>query len=307
MKSDFTSIRINTLRAGTLVPFDLYVLVGDHHVHYTQADDDLEENRVKNLKQHGVKKVFIKPLDEPKYLTYLEAGLDTLSNKNIQMNERAALANDTMVTSVENAEKNLETESGYLGQKKQLDLISSFIGSDRNSIKEMLSSAGISLDNNQHSATVSSLCLAVATKLEKLTKEEITELGFAALLHDIGKNRLKFDLSIPVSKLTPQQLKQYKNHPEDGVAMLSGKPFISPRILGLIASHEEYGLGRGFPEKKDISKLDISYQILSLVNKFDHFCQEKGLAAISAIDPFFDQYANDYDEELFSVLATVLT
>ncbi len=307
MKKDFYSIRINTLRGDDPVPFDTYVLVGERFIHYTRINDEMEGKRLKNLKKKGVKKLFINPSDEDLYLSYLELGLSSLSNNNVSVEDRASLAHDTMVTSVENAEKNLETESGYNSQKRQLEEVSKFIGSDRGPIKSMLTAAGISFDNNQHSATVASLCLALATKLGRLMSDEITELGFAALLHDIGKSRLKFDQSIPVAKMTAEQLKQYKNHPQDGVSMLSGKPFISPRILGLIASHEEYGIGRGFPDKKNLFKMDLSYQILSMVNKFDHFCMENSLLPQQAIDPFFEKYGDHFSEELVSTFATILT
>jgi HD-GYP domain-containing protein (c-di-GMP phosphodiesterase class II) len=307
MSKDYYSIRVNTIRGNDVVPFDLFIQVGPKFIHYTRAHDEVEEKRLKTLKNHGLKKLFILPEHESIYLFYLEEGIKSLTNREVNITERASRANDTMLVSVENAEKNLETETGYNNQRKQLELIGQFIGDEREAIKNILSSAGVSLDNNQHSATVSSLCLAIASKLEVLNRDEMAELAYAALLHDIGKNRLKFDHNIPFDKLTPDQKKHYKQHPADGVNMLAGKPFISPRILGLIASHEEYGEGRGYPEKKNMFKMDPSYQILSLANKFDRFCQEKNLAPFNAVDPFFEIHANHYDETLIATLASVLT
>jgi putative nucleotidyltransferase with HDIG domain len=307
MSKDYYSIRINTIRGSEPVPFDLYVPVGAKYVHYTHAHDDVEEERLKTLKKHGLKKFFILSADEQKYLKYLEDGLNGLSNKDVNINDRASRANDTLLISVENAERNLETEFGYNNQRMQLEKISKFVGEERQAIKSMLASAGLSMDTTQHSATVTGLSLAIANKLGGLTKEEMTELAYGALLHDIGKQRLKFDYNIPFDKLTPDQKTQYKAHPLEGVALLSGKPFISPRILGLIASHEEYGEGRGYPEKKNLNKMDISYQILSLANKFDRFCTDKNLEPNKAVDPFFDQYISHYDENLIAILGTVLS
>lgn len=307
MKKEFYSIRINTLRAHDPVPFDIFLYIARRYLHYTRINDEMEESRLKNLKNKGVKKLFIESQDEDRYLKYLESGINSLTDTRMTVEDRASLANDTMLSSVENAEKNLETEVGYNSQKNQLEKISQFIGSERGPMKSMLAAAGISIDNNQHSATVSSLSMALATKLGTLNTNDIVELGFAALLHDIGKTKLTFDANMPVSKMTPTQLKQYKNHPADGAEMLAGKPFVSPRILGLIVSHEEYGHGKGFPEKKNVLSLDTSYQILSLVNKFDRFCQDNSLTHTEAIDPFFSKYDDDFDQTLVSTFVTILT
>lgn len=307
MSNDFYTVRINTIRGNEKTPFDLYIQVGAKHIHYTRANDEVEENRLKTLKKHGLKKLYIRPEHEQDYLNYLESGIKSLNNKQVHIDDRSSRANDTLLVSVENAEKNLDTEAGYNDQRKQLEMISQFIGGERHAIKGMLSAAGISPDVHQHSATVAGLCIALANKVGGFQKDEVTELAYAALLHDIGKTRLKFDYNKPFDQLTSDQQRQYKLHPEDGVNMLSGKAFISPRILGLIVSHEEYGAGRGYPEKKDVFKLDMSYQILSLANKFDRFCMDRNLQPFNAVDPFFELYPNDFDESLVTTLASVLT
>ncbi len=267
----------------------------------------MEEERLKNLKSKGVRKLFIRPEDEKNYLNYLERGLETLSDKSKDISQRGAMAHDAMVMAAENAERNLETQAGFDAQKRQFDKISDFIVSDRHAIKNILASAGISVDTGHHAANVSSLCLAVASKYGITDKTELFELGTAALLHDIGKNRFKFDHMKPRDKMTPDELKKFKQHPQDGVDMLAGKPYISPRILGLIISHEEYGEGRGFPEKKNVFVLPPSYQILSLVNFFDHFSTENNLTLQNAVDPFFEKNGKFFNEEIFTVLASVLT
>lgn len=299
-------IRLNTLRPDEEVSFNLYVKVGARFIHYIRSEDLLEGLRLKNLKSKGVRKLFIPMQEEDTYLSYLEKGLESLTDKSKDITQRGAMAHDAMVMAVENAERNLETQEGFDRQKSQINKISEFISSDRQAIKNMLAAAGISIDNNHHSATVSSLSIALAVKAGITDQTEIFELGTAALLHDLGKNRLKFDHTKPKDKMTPAEYKQYKNHPQDGVDMLSGKSYISPRILGLIGSHEELGEGKGFPEKKNLFKLPLTYQILSLVNRFEHFASTNKIELAKAIDPFTEKYGNDYDENLIGTLATIL-
>lgn len=303
----FFPIRLNTIRPDEVIPFDIFVKLPHRYVHYSGSNLEMEASRVKNLKKHGVKKLFIRPEDEDVYLKYLEESLDVLKNTALTLSERSSMAHDTLIDAAENAEKNLETEERFNGQKRQFDKISNFLATEKNALKDILASAGISMDNNEHSANVSSLAVAVATKAGITDKKEIFELGMAGLLHDIGKKRLNFDHMKPVSQMTSNEKKQYRNHPQDGADMLAGKPYISPRILKLVFMHEELGQCKGYPEKVDLFRQELSFQILSLVNAFDHFCMENKILQVKAIDPFFEKYGEDYDPELITVLGTILT
>lgn len=306
MNEAYYPIRLNTLRSDEKVSFDVYLKLGVKYLHYTHSQDEMEGLRLKNLKSKGVRKLFIRSEDEDTYLKYLEVGLSTLSDTNRDINDRGALAHDTMIIAAENAVKNLETEEGFNNQRKQIDQVTSFILSDKNALKSMLNSAGISVDNNHHAANVSSLALGVAGKMGVTDKLEILELGTAALLHDIGKNRSKLDPMKSRESMTPDELKAFKNHPQDGADMLAGKPYISPRVLGLIQSHEEYGEGRGFPEKKNIFNMPVIYQILNTVNFFDHFASDNNLSLVDALEPFSQKYGKDFDYKIIAILSKVL-
>ena len=300
-------MRLNTLRAEDKLTFDVFLKVNDKYLHYTHNSDSLEAERLKKLKKNGVKKLFIVSKDEDSYLAYLELGLDKLNEQSRSIADRGALAQSVMVMAAENAEKSVETKEAFEAQKNQFNKISQFIISDKNAIKNMLSEAGISVDSNQHAANVSSLSIALASKAGILDKMEIFEIGIAGLLHDIGKKRQKVQITKPMKEMSPQELKIFKQHPQDGVDMLAGKPYISPRILGLVLSHEEFGEARGFPEKKFMSKQPLSYQIISLVNSFDHFASEKNLRLSDAAEPYYELNGQHINDELFTILVTFLS
>lgn len=305
--SNFYPVRLNTLRKDEKLAFDVYVSVGAKYVQYIHADDVFEGERIDKLKNKGVRKLFIPTEQEKNYLDYLEAALDALAQKTTSIEDRTKLAHDSLVTAAENAVKNLETEEGFNQQQRQLAKISDFIGSDRKVIKAIMENLNTELDNNQHAANVSSLCMSVAQKFGITDKTELAELGIAALVHDVGKERFKENYDALGDKMTPQQLQKYRAHVYDGVSALEGKPFISPRILGMVAAHEELGRGRGYPEKKDIFKLPESYQILIMCNRFDHFRTHQQMPSMQAIDAFFEKHANDFSDEMVTILASVLT
>lgn len=304
---EFLPIRIKTLRPNFPVAFDLYIKIGQRYVHYIRDSDPMEADRLNGLKKKGVRKLFIKEESETSYLDYLDEGLDQLANDKVAVEDRGELANDAMTTAADNAERSLESEAGYRRMESHFGKVVEFLTTESGAFQSILKSAGCSPDNSQHSANVATLALGIATKLGLDDSKDQLDLGLAALLHDIGKSRLKFDPNIPRSKLTPDQMKKYRQHPLEGCDLLAGKEFITPRVLALIANHEEIGIGQGFPEKKNLFKLSLQQQALNLANDFDRFCMEKGLEPLQAMDSFYEEREKFFNEDHIGMLATLLT
>lgn len=303
---DYIPVRLKTIRPDSQIHFDLYIKIGSKFVHYVRNNDSIEKPRWDNLKSKKVRKLFIPYDQEDNYLTYLDSGLDQLSNANVSIEQKAELAHDTLVTAAENAEKTFETEKGFQQTQGRFEKITDFLMSDSGAIKKIMEAAGTSLDNHQHAATTSSLALGLATATGFLSANEMFELGIAALVHDIGKNDLPFDPMTPASELSGENLKLYRGHAQKGADMLAGKPFISPRILGMIADHEEIGNGLGFPNKKNLAKLKLPYQILNLCNSFDQYCFQNKLEHKAGLSAFKMERGEMFDEELYNLLSAML-
>lgn len=304
----FIPIRLNTLRGNRDLTFDLFIKIGDRHVHYVKEKDSVEEERLSRLNKKGLRKVFIKDSDEQSYLSYLDACLDDLGDTKISSSEKAVQVRDTLTTQAENAERNLETEQAYERMRSQLDKINGFFKNDPDALKNLISATVLATDTTQHCSNVASLALGIATKVGIKEAQDLTDLGVAALVHDIGAVKFGLDPLVTRESLkgTPQ-LKKYLSHPAESVGFLSGKPFITPRVLALVADHEEFGEGRGYPEKKQIAKLHPTAQILNLANAFDKFCMVQKMEPKAAIDPFFERYGDFFVSEHLNILATVVS
>lgn len=303
---DYIPVRLKTIRPDSQIHFDLYIKIGEKFVHYIRNNDSIEKPRMDNLKSKKVRKLFIPFDQEDNYLSYLDAGLDQLSSDNLSLDEKAELTHDSLVTAAENAEKTFETEKGFQQTQDRFEKITDFLMSDSGAIKKIMEAAGTSLDNHQHAATTSSLALGLATATGFLSANEMFELGIAALVHDIGKNDLPFDPMTPSAELSGENLKLYRAHAQKGADMLAGKPFISPRILGMIADHEEVGNGQGFPNKKNLAKLKLPYQILNLCNNFDQYCFQNKLDHKAGLPAFKMERGEMFDEELYNLLSSML-
>lgn len=292
---EYLPVRINTFRPGHPVQFDVYIAIGGRHLHYIRSLEPFDENRLINLKGKGVKKMFISVESEDLYLEYLDQGLSGLTDKTQDITKRGSVAQDSMITEAENVERSLDSEQAFKKTEIRINKVVDFLISDKTALKSMLGATGASADIFQHGANVCSLSLALALKVGEKDSKSLFNMAMAALLHDAGVAKLGLDPLKPRDQFTPEEKKLHLKHPETAIGMFQEKPLVTPAILRLIIDHEEIGDGRGFPEKKRLSKLPLTSQILNLCNEFDQFSIEKKIAPVDAIKDFFQSKAELFD------------
>ncbi|MDQ7851284.1 MAG: HD domain-containing protein [Armatimonadota bacterium] len=101
-------------------------------------------------------------------------------------------------------------------------------------------------DTAHHSVNVSVLSLLVGSQLE-LDRVGLTTLGLAALLHDIGKVRVPWEILTKASKLTQEELQVVRRHTLYGAQILRELPGLA-RLAMVVAfeHHANYDLS-GYP------------------------------------------------------------
>ncbi|MBI3544285.1 MAG: HD domain-containing protein [Deltaproteobacteria bacterium] len=300
-------MHLNTLRPDQIISFDIHVKVDNRHVVYRHRDEKIEGEKIKAMLAKQIKKVFITESDEENYLSYLDAGLGDLAKTDVAVADKANLAKDTLSTHAANIERNLETEKAYNRSTDQLAKVIDFFATENKALKHVLANAGLATDNTEHSSNVASYALGLATLAGIKKPETLLELGIAALVHDLGSTKLGLDPLLPREKMKGDTLKRYLGHTTEGAAVLSGKPFITSRILALVADHEELGEGRGYPEKKNIANLSRSSQILNLCNAFDKYCMVSKQPVFTALDEFIGKNGEFFPTDLLTLLVTVVT
>ena len=94
-----------------------------------------------------------------------------------------------------------------------------------------------------HSQRVSHYSVQIARELG-LHEREIEAIRLAGLLHDIGKIGIRDDILHKTGKLTEEEWKQIRKHPEVSVSILSRIPDLKG-ILKIIRHHHEHYNGKG--------------------------------------------------------------
>jgi response regulator RpfG family c-di-GMP phosphodiesterase len=119
-----------------------------------------------------------------------------------------------------------------------------------------------------HSRRVSELTEKLAQRLGKVG-EEVQDMIYAALLHDIGKIGLPDSLiGKAFNALTPDEHKEVCKHPVIGEAVLMALEPLH-KAARLIRSHHERYDGRGYPDGLQGEAIPLGARLLAVVNDYD--------------------------------------
>ncbi|MGB1296911.1 MAG: HD-GYP domain-containing protein [Psychrobium sp.] len=178
------------------------------------------------------------------------------------------------------------------------DLVLHLVGDDRDD-----------MDSYQHAISVSILVMMIGKKLG-LKESEISDLGTAGLLHDIGK--LKIPSQFYTSKdVTPAKRKfVIEKHPEYSIEFVNNVPAISDNVKQLIREHHEYADGSGYPKGLTKDKLHPHSLIVSMVNLYENLCypydESKARTPSQSLSYLFASKKAQFDEKQLSAFVKSL-
>jgi HD-GYP domain-containing protein (c-di-GMP phosphodiesterase class II) len=116
-----------------------------------------------------------------------------------------------------------------------------------------------------HAERVTQYALALG-RAKGLSRQELFDLYFAAMFHDVGKLGSGLDLSI-----------EDPNHPQRGANMLAASSLLESSREAIRAHHEHWD-GSGFPNKLMQEQIPLLARIITVADTFDFLSSERGQA-----------------------------
>lgn len=122
-------------------------------------------------------------------------------------------------------------------------------------------------DIYEHTLSLSVLTMLTALRM-RMKREEIKQLGTAALLHDLGLRytTLSFE-NVEISSLSPKDQEEYKKHTVYGYSAVSEAEWLSGQEKKMILFHHDNLAGKGYPLHSD--RLSMLTQILAVCEIID--------------------------------------
>ncbi|MGD0211223.1 MAG: HD domain-containing phosphohydrolase [Desulfomonilia bacterium] len=153
---------------------------------------------------------------------------------------------------------------------------------------------------SQHSTRVTNFSLALANII-KLSDDEKDVLYIAASLHDIGKVGIPDSILLKKDKLTDEEFKIIKRHPDIGADILKPLPPMS-RETDVIRYHHERYDGKGYPAGIGGEEIPLLSRIITLADSYDAMTTDRpyrnGLPIDKAIEEIIRCIGSQFDPEL---------
>jgi HD-GYP domain-containing protein (c-di-GMP phosphodiesterase class II) len=146
-----------------------------------------------------------------------------------------------------------------------------------------------------HAERVTTYALALG-RAKGLVRQEMLDLYFAAMLHDVGKLGSGLDLSI-----------EDPNHPQRGANMLAASELLETSREAIKAHHEHWD-GTGFPTKLIHEQIPLLARIIAVADTFDFLSSERGQAlTLNEVEKALTLRANrQLDPELVTLFKGIL-
>lgn len=148
-----------------------------------------------------------------------------------------------------------------------------------------------------HSMNVTLICASFASWLN-LSQADMQQLLLAAILHDIGKLKIPYDIIHKPTALTDQEFKMIRQHPVLGYNMVKDMD-LDHRILDAILMHHERCDGSGYPRQLTSKEITSFPKIIAIADVFDAMTTNRsyrnGICAFDVIQKFEEDGYQKYD------------
>ena len=119
-----------------------------------------------------------------------------------------------------------------------------------------------------HSVAVCALMIALGRQL-KLEEEVVRKLGIAGLLHDLGKAMMPLEVLNKPGKLTDDEFRIMKSHPEEGYKLLLESSGVDDITFDVVLHHHEKTDGSGYPKGLKDREISLHAKMGAVCDVYD--------------------------------------
>ena len=118
-----------------------------------------------------------------------------------------------------------------------------------------------------HSPYFSRLVELIANEM-KIDEKQIQSLKYASMLHDAGKIDIPLEILTKTTKLTPEEYRIIRLHPEKGAMILKHVQALKPAVPIIMHHHEKYD-GTGYPSRLKKGQIPLGARIMAVADAFE--------------------------------------
>ena len=242
---------------------------GEDPVLYRRSDAGLLEPDFKRMAEHGVSALFVRVEDFAKCERAIEARLaDILNNPNVAPGDKAEIVHCTGTTIAQDLIKDSVSSASLERTSMVVDNMIGCVLNDPIVAAYLLQMTGHERSTASHMFVVSTLAVMLGAAAFGPDHELLQSLGFAGMLHDLGKLSLAGEVLNKPTPLTREETLLVQQHPIESVRLIGDDPHVSQAARQMILQHHERVDGRGYPLGVSGAELTSGSRVLSIVDSF---------------------------------------
>ncbi|HEX5623506.1 MAG TPA: HD domain-containing phosphohydrolase, partial [Sulfuricurvum sp.] len=234
---------------------------------FLQSDTVIDGNSKVRLRE--IEKVYISDEDSSRYEAYIQQHIQTIARSDdIPLDDKAVIVYEKASSVIDEMFRNPESLEMAKNVKPVVDSFVDIILHDPKAVESLLKITAHDFYTHTHSINVSIYTLSLGSFLG-IDGEDLKTLGMAAVLHDIGKSKVNYDIINKNGKLTDIEFDEMKTHPAQGHAIALKLGITDERILTGIRHHHERIEGGGYPDNLKEDEISQFARIIGVCDVFD--------------------------------------
>lgn len=234
---------------------------------FLQSDTAVDGNA--KIKLREIEGLYVSEEDELLYRAYVARHLQSIArNSDISIDQKAQLIYEKASETVSAMFKNPESLENVKNAQEIVNSSIEIILNDHCAVESLMKITAHDYYTHTHSVNVSIYTLSLGAFLG-IRGDDLEVLGMAAILHDLGKSKIAYEIINKNGKLTDDEFIQMKRHPALGHEIALKLGIKDERVLSGIRHHHEKIAGRGYPDNLSGDQVSYFARIIGVCDVFD--------------------------------------
>lgn len=254
---------------GSQIDFNLFLTNETKNAMTIFLQSDSAVNGDTKVKLREVEMLYISEDEEEQYQSYVNKHLQSIArNSDIPTEQKARLVYEKASETIDAMFSNPESLKNVENTQPVVNNFIDIILNDTSAVESLMKITAHDYYTHTHSINVSIYTLSLGSFLG-ITGKELEVLGMAAILHDLGKSKIDYEIINKSGKLTEDEFMQMKNHPALGHEIALNLGISDERILSGIRHHHEKISGGGYPDNLSGEQISQFARIIGVCDVFD--------------------------------------
>jgi putative nucleotidyltransferase with HDIG domain len=282
----------------------LFIKMSDQFVEYVSSSDSNREELFAHLREKKVQTVYVHLRHREALFQKTEKYLHKIiSDEKLDVQVKCTALHNAAMSLVDDLYQNPESTERLKSTKNLVENQINLIQQHPKAFTFLSTLGAHDYYTYTHTIGVATYTIALLIAEQRHSDQYLLEAGQGALLHDIGKAKIPWEIINKHSALSEEEWAKMKQHPEIGHAILQRAGFTSEIILQATRNHHENLDGTGYPDKLKGDQIHWVTQVVGISDVLNALTTNRSYSnARTTFEAFTfikEHMSNKFSPELF--------